>query len=58
MGLSGQAENIDFDTDGLSIADEMRFRFFKPWVISIDHIRNYLGEKIAIYFYFLSNYTK
>ena len=33
-------------------------QMFKPFSISIRQIRNYFGEKIALYFTFLTFYTK
>ena len=56
--LSEFADNIDFDTDGSSIADEIAFSFTAPLKINIDSVMIYFGEKIALYFLFLRVYTK
>ena len=38
--------------------DLWKFRWTCPWYIPDQAIRDYYGEKIAIYFVFLSYYTK
>lgn len=40
-----------------SLIDDLKFFWWKPWSVSIDAIRDYWGEKMALYFKFNSNYT-
>ncbi|CAD8175924.1 unnamed protein product [Paramecium octaurelia] len=39
-------------------ADEWKFRILEPWFAPIDVICSYYGEKIGLYFFFMSYYTK
>lgn len=57
MDMADEAESTDFNADGSSISDEIAFRWKQPTFIDIDSIRNYFGEKIALYFKFLSFYA-
>ncbi|EGR32656.1 hypothetical protein IMG5_075400 [Ichthyophthirius multifiliis] len=50
------SEGSDFDSE--SLVKENSFDLFQPWNLNIDSIRDYFGEKIAIYFLFLQYYTK
>lgn len=55
--LADEAENTDFNSDGSCLLVETGFNWREPWSISIESMRNYFGEKIAIYFDYLSFYT-
>lgn len=35
-----------------------RFNVMRPWYIPVEEIRNYYGEKVALYFHFLAHYTQ
>jgi hypothetical protein len=50
MSLADTAEQVDFDSDGSTLSFELRTTWLTPWTISIQVIRNYFGEKIALYF--------
>ena len=54
--MSDEAESSDFDD--ASVIEETVFDWKKPWFIEIDTIKDYFGEKIALYFTFLCFYTK
>ena len=54
--MRDEAEATDFDAE--SLEEESKFNYRMPWEIPIDSIRDYFGEKIALYFDFLKFYTK
>ncbi|CAD8121664.1 unnamed protein product [Paramecium sonneborni] len=54
--LADEAESTDFDSE--SLEKESQFNYRVPWDIPIDSIRDYFGEKIALYFNFLNYYAK
>jgi anoctamin-10 len=54
--MEDEAESTDFDAE--SVDEEAAFNFKVPWGIPTDTMRDYFGEKIALYFDFLSFYTK
>jgi anoctamin-10 len=54
--MADEAESTDFDAQ--SLEEEAKFNFKIPWEIPIDSMRDYFGEKIALYFDFLRFYTK
>lgn len=49
---------MEGDFENESTVEETAFHLFKPWDISISSLRNYFGEKIALYFKFLCHLTK
>ena len=49
--LEDEAEGADFDAE--SVAEETGFDIKRPWEMQIDSIRDYFGEKIALYFEFV-----
>lgn len=54
--LKIKEELNDSDTTCLEIAAAFNYRL--PWFIPITSIRDYFGEKIALYFNFVSFYIK
>ena len=42
----------------LSVSERLKFYILYPWYIAIDPIRDYFGEKYAIYFSLFSYYNK
>lgn len=50
------ADPPDFSSE--SLLDEAAFQWKLPWFIPIEAIRDYFGEKVAIFFAFLQFYTK
>lgn len=54
--LADEAESTDFDSD--SLEKESHFNIRVPWFIPVDSLRDYFGEKVALYFDFLSYYAK
>jgi hypothetical protein len=49
--LADEAEATDFDCE--SIEQSTEIDWLQPWVIPIDILRDYFGEKIGLYFSFL-----
>ncbi|CAD8148836.1 unnamed protein product [Paramecium octaurelia] len=54
--LQSYAESTDFDFQ--SVKQDLRINFRCPWYIPVHHLRDYFGEKIALYFAFLGFYTQ
>ena len=55
QSLKDEAESTDFDSE--SLKEETEFNYKLPWFVQIDTVRDYFGEKIALYFRFLTFYT-
>ena len=53
--MQDEAEGADFDSE--SLQEETAFDFNNPWKLPIDTLRDYFGEKVALYFNFLTFYT-
>jgi anoctamin-10 len=53
--LSDEAEDRDFID--ISTKQDTEFSLFSPMELDIDPIQNYFGEKIALYFTYLQNFT-
>lgn len=56
ISLKDEAEGADFDGD--SLAEETHFHWCPIWELPIDVMRDYFGDKIALYFRFLQFYTE
>lgn len=54
--LKDEAESTDFDSDSLEM--ETMFNYKVPWGMPVATMRDYFGEKLALYFNFLSYYSK
>ncbi|CAD8114697.1 unnamed protein product [Paramecium sonneborni] len=54
--LKAHAESTDYDCK--SVKEDSAFNYRAPWHVPIQTYRDYFGEKVAIYFLFLTFYTK
>ncbi|CAK70527.1 unnamed protein product (macronuclear) [Paramecium tetraurelia] len=54
--LKAHAESTDYDCK--SVKEDSAFNLRVPWHVPIQTYRDYFGEKVAIYFLFLTFYTK
>lgn len=55
--LAETADPADFDTNGSNLEQELAFKITRPMNLSIESVKNYFGEKLAMYFLFLTSYT-
>ena len=46
--LDSQADSSDFDSE--SVIKELNIQWLRPWKLNTGSLRDYFGEKIAIYF--------
>lgn len=53
--LEDEAEGADFDSQ--SVSEETSFNIRKPLDLKVDSIRDYFGEKLALYFKFVQFYV-
>lgn len=49
--LEDEAEGADFDAE--SVSKETEFDIKRPWELQVDSLRDYFGEKLALYFKFV-----
>lgn len=46
--LDSQADSSDFDSE--SVIKELNIQWLRPWKLNTGSLRDYFGEKIAMYF--------
>ena len=51
-------EGLQSDFIGKSLSEECSFKLFRPFSFPIDKIKDYFGEKVAIYFLYIKTQSK